>query len=133
MARRYQWFTRRRDGVVTVRLRPDEAALLVQVVNELRTLLDSGDGAVVERLFPKAYLATARAIPAPYRHMPLWVQFVDRHGEIRPRMVTELRARLAEAIARVHAAIGPEQRTRLAALVREGPHRHRGHSRHAHA
>ncbi|HEY3832106.1 MAG TPA: DUF2017 family protein [Acidimicrobiia bacterium] len=56
MARRYQWFTRRRDGVVTVRLRPDEAALLVQVGNELRALLDSGDGAVIERLFPKAYL-----------------------------------------------------------------------------
>src|SRR4051812_13079640 len=57
MARRYQWFTRRRDGVVTVRLRPDEAALLVQVANELRTVLDGGgESAVAERLFPKAYL-----------------------------------------------------------------------------
>jgi hypothetical protein len=56
MPRRYQWFTRRRDGMVTVRLRPDEAALLVQVAGELRTLLDAGDGAVMERLFPKAYL-----------------------------------------------------------------------------
>jgi hypothetical protein len=62
MARRYQWFTRRRDGVVTVRLRPDEAALLIQVANELSTLLDQeGDAAgasnaVIERLFPKAYL-----------------------------------------------------------------------------
>jgi len=45
----------------------------------------------------------------------------------------ELRARLAEAVARVHAALGPEQRTRLAALVREGPHRRCGHGRHAHA
>ncbi len=45
----------------------------------------------------------------------------------------ELRARLAEAVARVHAALGPEQRTRLAALVREGPHRRCGHARHAHA
>ena len=34
----------------------------------------------------------------------------------------ELRTRLADAIARVHAALGPEQRARLAALVREGPH-----------
>ena len=42
VARRYQWFTRRRDGMVTVRLRPDEAMLLVQVTNELRTLLDCG-------------------------------------------------------------------------------------------
>jgi hypothetical protein len=56
VARRYQWFTRRRDGIVTVRLRPDEAALLVQVANELRTLLAAGDGAVIDRLFPKAYL-----------------------------------------------------------------------------
>src|SRR4051794_691427 len=56
MARRYQWFTRRRDGMVTVRLRPDEAALLVQVAGELRTLLDAGDSAVLQRLFPKAYL-----------------------------------------------------------------------------
>jgi uncharacterized membrane protein len=34
----------------------------------------------------------------------------------------ELRTRLAEAVARVHAALGPDQRERLAALVREGPH-----------
>jgi hypothetical protein len=59
MPRRYQWFTRRRDGTVTVRLRPDEAALLVQVAGELRTLLNQegqSDAAVMERLFPKAYL-----------------------------------------------------------------------------
>ncbi len=59
MARRYQWFTRRRDGVVTVRLRPDEAQLLVQVVAELRTLMGldgEANAAVMERLFPKAYL-----------------------------------------------------------------------------
>ncbi len=59
MARRYQWFTRRRDGVITVRLRPDEAALLVQVATELRTLLGAEhetSGAVIDRLFPKAYL-----------------------------------------------------------------------------
>lgn len=34
----------------------------------------------------------------------------------------ELRARLAEAVAKVHGALGPEQRERLASLVREGPH-----------
>jgi Spy/CpxP family protein refolding chaperone len=33
----------------------------------------------------------------------------------------ELRTRLAGAVARVHAALGPEQRERLAAIVREGP------------
>lgn len=46
---------------------------------------------------------------------------------------TELRTRVAHAIARVHAALGPEQRVRLAALVREGPHRRCGHARAAHA
>jgi Spy/CpxP family protein refolding chaperone len=34
-----------------------------------------------------------------------------------------LRARLAEAVARVHAALDPAQRDALAALVRHGPHR----------
>lgn len=43
----------------------------------------------------------------------------------------ELRARLAEAVARIHAALGPEQRARLAALVREGPHGRCGRHRHA--
>jgi uncharacterized membrane protein len=46
---------------------------------------------------------------------------------------TELRTRLAQAIARVHAALGPEQRVRLAALVRAGPHHRCGHARAAHA
>jgi Spy/CpxP family protein refolding chaperone len=46
----------------------------------------------------------------------------------------ELRTRLAEAVARVHAALGPDQRARLATLVREGPHRRCGHHAHgAHA
>lgn len=43
----------------------------------------------------------------------------------------ELRTRLAEAVARIHAALGPEQRARLATLVREGPHRRCGHRAHA--
>lgn len=34
----------------------------------------------------------------------------------------ELRTRVAEVIARVHATLGPDQRARLATLVREGPH-----------
>jgi hypothetical protein len=46
----------------------------------------------------------------------------------------ELRTKLAGALARVHAALGPEQRARLAALVRSGPHgRCRGRPGHAHA
>ena len=35
------------------------------------------------RLFPPAYLATARPITGRFRHMPLWGQFLDRHGEVR--------------------------------------------------
>ncbi len=33
-----------------------------------------------------------------------------------------LRTRLSEALPRIHSSLGPEQRARLAALVREGPH-----------
>jgi Spy/CpxP family protein refolding chaperone len=45
-----------------------------------------------------------------------------------------LRARFAEAIARVHAALDPPQREALAAMVRRGPHRHGcGRMRGAHA
>jgi Spy/CpxP family protein refolding chaperone len=36
----------------------------------------------------------------------------------------DLRARAADALARIHAALDPGQRAALAALVREGPHRH---------
>lgn len=43
----------------------------------------------------------------------------------------EVKRRVAEGIARAHAALGPEQRARLAALVREGPHDHCGRARHA--
>jgi uncharacterized membrane protein len=35
----------------------------------------------------------------------------------------ELRAQLAEGVARIHAALGAEQRARLAELVRSGPRR----------
>lgn len=46
----------------------------------------------------------------------------------------ELRGKLADAVARIHAALGAEQRARLAALVREGPYRRCGHGhRAAHA
>jgi uncharacterized membrane protein len=45
-----------------------------------------------------------------------------------------LRSRLAEAVARVHAALDPAQREALAAVVREGPHRGGcGRMRRAHA
>jgi Domain of unknown function (DUF2017) len=57
VARRTQWWARRHDGAVTLRLLPDEAQLLVQVLGELRTMLEgSPDDPVMRRLFPTAYL-----------------------------------------------------------------------------
>lgn len=35
------------------------------------------------RLFPGSYLATARVAARRFQHMPLWGQFLDRHGEVR--------------------------------------------------
>ena len=47
------------------------------------------------RLFPPAYLATARPLSAAFRHMPLWGQFAIRGGGIREGAAQELRERLA--------------------------------------
>ena len=47
------------------------------------------------RLFPKPYLASAHALPGRFRHMPLWGQFLDRHGEIRENLAQMLLDRLA--------------------------------------
>jgi hypothetical protein len=47
------------------------------------------------RLFPPAYLATARPLPEAFRYMPLWGQFATRHGGIREAAAQELRERLA--------------------------------------
>jgi hypothetical protein len=46
------------------------------------------------RLFPESYLATAHVLHHRFRHMPLWGQFVNRHGEIRARMAHEFLERL---------------------------------------
>lgn len=35
------------------------------------------------RLFPETYLATAKVASQRFRNMPLWGQFIDRHGGIR--------------------------------------------------
>jgi hypothetical protein len=35
------------------------------------------------RLFPAPYLATAHVLEHRFQHMPLWGQFVNRHGEIK--------------------------------------------------
>lgn len=46
------------------------------------------------RLFPPSYVATARVMPNRFRHMPLWGQFLDRHGGIRESAVREFLERL---------------------------------------
>ena len=46
------------------------------------------------RLFPKSYLATARVLHDRFQHMPLWGQFLDRHGEIKKDMAHRLLDRL---------------------------------------
>lgn len=38
------------------------------------------------RLFPRAYVSTARVLSGSFRYLPLWGQFLDRHGETRPAL-----------------------------------------------
>lgn len=47
------------------------------------------------RLFPPAYLATARPLREAFRYMPLWGQFATRGGGLREAAAQELRERLA--------------------------------------
>jgi hypothetical protein len=47
------------------------------------------------RLFPKPYLATARAMPGVFRHLPLWGQFLDRAGQVRAAPAQRFRERIA--------------------------------------
>jgi len=39
------------------------------------------------RLFPAPYLATARVMTGRFQHMPLWGQFLDRHGAVKEHMM----------------------------------------------
>jgi GNAT superfamily N-acetyltransferase len=47
------------------------------------------------RLFPPSYVATARVIGRRFQHMPLWGQFLDRHGEVRESQTRLFLQRLA--------------------------------------
>ncbi|MEQ4207938.1 hypothetical protein [Actinopolymorpha sp. B9G3] len=40
--------------------------------------------AAYRRCFPAAYVETAKPAGPRFRNMPLWGQFLDRHGEVRP-------------------------------------------------
>ncbi|SKA38234.1 hypothetical protein SAMN02745126_06026 [Enhydrobacter aerosaccus] len=47
------------------------------------------------RLFPETYLASARIAGGRLRNMPLWGQFLDRHGTVRPAAAQTLHERLS--------------------------------------
>jgi hypothetical protein len=47
------------------------------------------------RLFPEPYLATAAPAAPTFQNMPLWGQFVDRHGGLRQDIADEFLRRLA--------------------------------------
>jgi hypothetical protein len=47
------------------------------------------------RLFPVSYVATARVIGDRFQSMPLWGQFLDRHGDIKESMTRPFLERLA--------------------------------------
>ena len=51
--------------------------------------------AAYRRLFPTSYLATARVIRGRFQHLPLWGQFVDRHGTVKEGMALQFIERLA--------------------------------------
>ena len=46
------------------------------------------------RLFPRSYLATARVSAPRFQHLPLWGQFLDRHGAVREKATREFLDRL---------------------------------------
>ena len=51
--------------------------------------------AAYRRLFPPPYLASARVVNDRFQRMPLWGQFLDRHGDVRPDMARRFHERLA--------------------------------------
>ena len=46
------------------------------------------------RLFPESYLATAHTVEHRFRHMPLWGQFLNRHGDVKDDLARQFRDRL---------------------------------------
>jgi hypothetical protein len=49
------------------------------------------------RLFPRAFLASARPGEGDFQFMTLWGQFLDRHGEVRPGPAAQFLERLERA------------------------------------
>ena len=56
------------------------------------------------RLFPVSYVSTARVISDRFQSMPLWGQFLDRHGGIKESMARPFLARLERqmSVERLH-------------------------------
>ncbi len=56
------------------------------------------------RLFPASYVATARVMSPRFRSMPLWGQFLDRHGGLKEQMACPFLARLEQqtCVERLH-------------------------------
>lgn len=52
--------------------------------------------AAYRRLFPESYLISAHPVQNRFRHMPLWGQFLNRHGEVREDIAREFRHRLRQ-------------------------------------
>jgi uncharacterized membrane protein len=88
-------------------------------------LAAEADGLAAELARARAELAGVRAEVADLFAAPaLDAAAVAAAIDARLARLAAVRARAAEAVARVHATLDPDQRARLAALVRAGP-RHR--------
>ncbi|KVV44934.1 hypothetical protein [Burkholderia ubonensis] len=49
-----------------------------------------------QRCFPSAYVASAKIAKSRFRNMPLWGQFLDRHGAVRASVADEFIRRLPD-------------------------------------
>ena len=72
------------------------------------------------RLFPVSYVATARVLGDRFQSMPLWGQFLDRHGSIKEHMTRPFIERLERQVSveRLHECF-PFQVLAVEAPVRE--------------
>ena len=73
--------------------------------------------AAYRRLFPEAYLATAMATGPRFRNMPLWGQFLDRHGAVKQSLAAPFLSRIASQ----SSLAGISQCFRFQALELEAP------------
>jgi hypothetical protein len=69
------------------------------------------------RLFPSGYVETARELSSHFQNMPLWGQFLDRHGSVR----ADMKAVFLERVARQTCLHGIAQCFPLRALAVDAP------------